>query len=301
VRRDVEFAAADGTTLRGRLYVPEGVKSPGASGVLMTHGFSATIDMALDAYASVMCEAGLAVLVYDHRHLGGSDGEPRQLVNPWRQTRDQMVALSWFAEQPEVDGSRLGVWGSSYSGGQAIVLGAVDERVRAIVANVPFVGGFADARPVDERYDELREALLDDSASGPANATEDPTGPVRVVNEPGSEGRAFMGHPSAAEWFLDVGRRPGVRWQNEVWLQRAFGSSPTFDPGVCIPHLHAAALFVVATEDDVANTEAELLAFDRAPEPKELVMIDGHHFTPYSGDALARAATAARDWFLRRL
>src|SRR5690606_3862321 len=108
-------------------------------------------------------------------------------------------------------------------------------------------------------YEELRAALLDRSGDGPADATDDPMGPLMVVNEPGVSGKAFLPQPSASEWFLDVGRRPGVLWRNEVWLQRAFGSTPTFDPGVCIPHLHAAALFVVATEDDVANTEAELL------------------------------------------
>jgi alpha/beta superfamily hydrolase len=283
------------------LYATEGVKSPSAPGVLMTHGFSATIDMALDGYATVMADAGLAVLTYDHRHLGASDGEPRQLINPWRQTRDQIAALDWFAEQPEVDGGRLGVWGSSYSGGQALVLGAIDDRVRAVVANVPFVGGFASDVPIDERFVELSDALLNDSGNGPADATDEPVGPVAVVNEPGSEGRAFMGQPSAAEWFLDVGRRTGVRWQNQVWLQRAVGSVPSFDPGVCIPHLRAAALFVVASEDDVANTAAELRAFEAAPDPKELVMIEGDHFTPYSGDALAKAATAARDWFLHWL
>ena len=262
---------------------------------------SATIDMALDGYASVMMDAGIAVLMYDHRHLGASDGEPRSLINPWRQTRDQMAAIDWFAAQPEVDGDRLGVWGSSYSGGQAIVLGAIDPRVRAIVANVPFVGGFGGDDDIDQRFEVLRAALLDQTGDGPADATDEPVGPVAVVNEPGAEGTAFLPQPSASEWFLDVGRRPGVLWQNSVLLQRAFGSEPPFDPGVCIPHLHAAALFVVATDDDVANTEAERKAYEKAPDPKELVMIEGHHFTPYSGEALTSAATAARDWFLRWL
>ena len=126
------------------------------------------------------------------------------MVNPWRQTRDQIAALDWLAAQPEVDPSRLGVWGSSYSGGQAIVLGAVDDRVRAIVANVPFVGGFADERPVDERYEELRAALLDDSADGPAGATDEPVGPVVVVNEPGIEGQRV---PAAAFGVGVVPRR----------------------------------------------------------------------------------------------
>jgi predicted acyl esterase len=267
----------------------------------MTHGFSATVDMALDDYAAVIADRGIAVLVYDHRHLGASDGEPRQLINPWRQARDQIDALTWLAGQAEVDPTRLGVWGSSYSGGQALVLAAVDERVRAVVANVPFVGGFAGEGSEEERFAELRAALLDRSGDGPADATDEPVGPFAVVAEPGRDERVYLPQPESAEWFLDRGRREGVRWQNTVWLQRAFGSTPAFDPGVTVPFLDVPLLMVVSTKDDVANTDAELAAFARAPDPKELVTIEGHHFTPYSGDALATAANAAADWFARWL
>jgi hypothetical protein len=267
----------------------------------MTHGFSATVDMALGDYAERVCESGSVVLAYDHRHLGLSDGEPRQLINPWRQTRDQIDALTWLAAQPEVDRDRLGVWGSSYSGGQVLVLGAVDPRVKAVVANVPFVGGFPTEASVDERYAELRDALLDDSGEGPADATEDPVGPFSVVTEGGRDDRVFLTQPESAEWFLDRGRRAGVQWENRVWLRRAFGSTPAFDPAVAVPHLHAPLLMVVATNDDVASTEAELATFAVAPEPKELVTIEGHHFTPYAGAALDQAAGAAAAWFTRWL
>jgi uncharacterized protein len=301
VIREVEFAAGDGTALRGRLYAAEGVIAGPAPGVVMTHGFSATVSMALDDYARVMSAGGVTVLAYDHRHLGGSDGEPRQVINPWRQTRDQIDALTWLGRQPEVAADRLGVWGSSYSGGQALVLGAVDPRVKAIVANVPFVGGFGDDDGIDNRYAALRDALLDDTGAGPADAGDEPVGPFAVVTESGRDEPVYLPQPESAEWFLDRGRRAGARWENRVWLRRAFGSTPAFDPAVAVPHLHAALLMIVASQDTVANTEAELRAYAVAPEPKELVTIEGHHFTPYAGDALSRAAEAARDWFLRWL
>jgi pimeloyl-ACP methyl ester carboxylesterase len=300
VIREVEFAAGDGTALRGRLYSPDGVISR-TRAVLMTHGFSATVDMGLDEFATAIAARGTIVLAYDHRHFGASDGEPRQLVNPWRQTRDQFDALTWLCDQPEVDPARVGVWGSSYSGGQALVLGAVDERVRAVVANVPFVGGFSGEGSDEERFAELRDALLDRSGDGPADARDEPVGPMAVVVEGDGGERAFLPQAESSAWFLDRGRRPGVRWENRVLLQRAFGSTPAFDPGVAVPFLRAPVLMVVATKDDVANTDAELAAFERAPEPKELVTIDGHHFTPYDGDALTIASTAAADWFDRWL
>lgn len=307
VRTDVELEGSGGVVLRGWLYLPEGASAQApVPGVVMAHGFSATKEMALDDYATVFCAGGLAVLAYDHRCLGASDGEPRQVINPWAQTRDYRYAIGWFAARPEVARDRIGVWGSSFSGGEVLVLGAVDERVRAVVASVPFAGlggDYADQAAVDEKFAALREALCDLSGAGPADTTEPPSGPLAVVHEPGeAEGvRVFLGQPEASEWFLDVGRREGARWRNQVWLRAAFGGEPAFDPGVAVSHLRAPVLFAVATHDVVAPTEVAVAAFDRAPEPKQLEMIDGHHFTPYRGDASARAAAVARDFFLEHL
>ena len=160
MRTDVEFPGHHGTTLRGWLYAPDTCPAAGAPGVVMAHGFSATKEMGLDAYAEVFCAAGFAVLVYDHRNLGSSDGEPRQEINPWAQARDYRRAIDWFAAQPGVDGERLGIWGSSYSGGEVLVVGAVDERVRAVAANVPFADmpgtDYGDAVASDERWEALR-------------------------------------------------------------------------------------------------------------------------------------------------
>ncbi|MFQ5828937.1 MAG: alpha/beta hydrolase [Candidatus Methylomirabilia bacterium] len=39
-------------------------------------------------YAEFFVKAGLAVLIFDYRGLGASDGDPRQHVNPWDQIED---------------------------------------------------------------------------------------------------------------------------------------------------------------------------------------------------------------------
>ena len=49
--------------------------------VVMAHGFSAVREQRLDAYAERFAAAGLAVLVFDYRHFGASQGEPRQLLS----------------------------------------------------------------------------------------------------------------------------------------------------------------------------------------------------------------------------
>ena len=76
MRTDVEFKA-NGVCLRGWLYLPDTTPAPHPL-VVMAHGYSGVKEQGLDDYAEVFCKAGLAVLLYDHRNLGASDGEPRQ-------------------------------------------------------------------------------------------------------------------------------------------------------------------------------------------------------------------------------
>lgn len=47
----------------------------------MIHRTTAAITMALNHYAEVFCQAGLAVLLYHHRNFGMSGGEPSQQIN----------------------------------------------------------------------------------------------------------------------------------------------------------------------------------------------------------------------------
>jgi hypothetical protein len=298
---DVAFQAHGGVTLRGVLHRPSGAEA--VPGVVMAHGFSAVKEMGLTPYAESFCSAGLAVLVYDHRNLGASGGTPRQEINPWAQARDYRSALTWLGDRSEVDADRMGVWGSSFSGGEVLVVGACDDRVGAVVANVPFAGmPGADDDPDGRRFSALRAAFLDDSGHSLADGPGDLLGPMPVVTEGDGGAVGFLAEPESAEWFLGAGGQPGSTWRNEVTLGNAFGTDPGFDPGVCVAHVAPTPLLmVVATEDRVAPAEIALEAFARAGEPKRLEMIDGHHYAPYSGPGSVQAAAAARDFLLDAL
>jgi hypothetical protein len=115
-------------------------------GIVMCHGFSAVKEMYLDKYGQHFADSGMAALVYDNRNLGASDGEPRQEIDPWQQIRDYRDAISFARGLPEIDGDRIGIWGSSYSGAHVLVVGAVDRRVKCVVAQVPLISGDANAR-----------------------------------------------------------------------------------------------------------------------------------------------------------
>ena len=124
MREDISFDA-EGATLRGWFYAPDAADANGGHPcVVMAHGFSAVKEQHLDDYAEVFAAAGLACVVYDNRGFGASDaapGKPRQEIDPWEQIRDYQHAITYAQSRDDVDADRIGVWGSSYSGGHVYV------------------------------------------------------------------------------------------------------------------------------------------------------------------------------------
>lgn len=302
MRSDISFPGFGGTTLRGWLYTPETADNGPA--LVMAHGFSATRAMALDPFAHLFCEAGITVLVYDHRNLGASDGEPRQEINIWAQARDYRYAIDWLARRPGVDAQRIGIWGSSFSGGEVLVVGACDRRVAAVIANVPFASlPDTEQRLADgDAFERIRSALLDECGNGPADAAGEPMGPLAVVAEEGVDLPPFLAVPEASDWFLRTGAVPGTGWRNRVTLRNCFGTEPAFDPGVCISHIAPTPLLmVVASNDRLASTSGALKAFERAGEPKRLELVEGDHFVVYQGAGFERVAPVMRDFLLEHL
>ena len=139
-RKNIEFGVEGGVTLRVWLFVP-GAKGP-APAITMAHGYAGVKEHGLERFARAFAEAGFVVLVHDHRHFGASDGVERGDIDPWQQIADWRRAISFLESRPEVDAAQIGIWGTSYAGGHAIVLGATDRRLKAVVAQVPTISGF---------------------------------------------------------------------------------------------------------------------------------------------------------------
>src|SRR6185295_17717451 len=82
--------------------------------VLLIHGGGATHAMMLDQYERWFSRAGFAVLAFDFRHLGESGGTPRQLMSLSRYFEDIDAALAFILGRPELDPSRIALWGTSF-------------------------------------------------------------------------------------------------------------------------------------------------------------------------------------------
>ena len=264
----------------------------------MAHGFSAVKEMYLDSFAEVFAAAGLNVLVFDNRGFGASDGEPRQEIDPWAQVRDYRDAITYLSTVPEVDPKRIGIWGSSYSGGHVLVVAAIDRRVKAVVSQVPLISG----------HDNLRALVRADFIAGfrqlfdadrLARFGGEPPAMVPVVDKDPLAPSALP-TPDSWEWFTQTGDARAPAWRNEVTL-RSVEMFTEYEPGIYLPYISPTPLLLlVAVGDHLVPSELAIAAFDTAHQPKELIIMPGGHFDAYVAGFEASSG-AARDWFTRYL
>ena len=139
-RQDIEFASGDGVTLRGWLYTPSTTTSSKLPCLVLLHGFSAVKEMDLDFIAEqFLSKLEICVLIYDNRGFGASDaapGQPRQEIIPVMQISDLQDAITYAQSRTEVNPEKVGVWGTSYSGGHVLYAAAVDRRIKACISQV---------------------------------------------------------------------------------------------------------------------------------------------------------------------
>lgn len=294
---DIEFWS-EGALLRGLLLRPDPGSDPPL--VIMAHGTSATIRMVADEYAEVFHRSGLAVLLYDHRNLGASDGEPRQEINPWIQCRGYLDAMDMAQTLDGIDPRRIALWGDSYSAGEVIVVGAIDDRVSAIVAQIPVCGSRPpDLEPSQADFEALRDCMLDGDVTGGPDAT---VGPLPVVSSDQLGTPSLLEPIQAFRWFIDRGGRHGTGWLNRV--TRVVPDTPVpYSPVLCAPFVGPPTLMMVAPDDEMehANYEVSRLAYELMPEPKQWYDIGGGHFgLLYHPSPLFDEAARTQSSFLER-
>jgi uncharacterized protein len=296
MRQDIEFDA-EGVTLRGWLYAPDEAAGP-APTVVMAHGFSAVKEMYLDRFAEAFAAEGLAALVYDNRNFGASDGEPRQEIDPWAQARDYRHAITYATTRDEVDPERIGIWGSSYSGGHVLVVGAIDRRVKCVVSQVPLISGHDNFRALvrSDFIAGFREQFVADRLD---RFRGEPPAMVPVVDADPLAPSALP-TPDSWTWFTETHESRAPAWRNEVTL-RSVEMFTEYEPGTYLPWISPTPLLmVVAQQDHLTPAELAIAAYERANEPKRLALLPGPHFDAYV-DGFDRASAEASAWFTEHL
>ena len=285
VPEGVTFRAADiiseGTRMSAEVFAPAGTKGQKLPTVLMSHGWGGLAEH-LRPTATAFARAGYLAITFDYRGWGKSDSrlilagpkpekkdgklvaevkEVREVVDPIDQTCDILNAIGWAAGDKQCDPERIGIWGSSYSGGHVVYVAARDPRVKAFVSQVG---------AMDSRWTiATPQARANTFAQGTARA------------------RGEVGYPPAGSRFMNMNGQP-IR---EKLMQYA----PIEDIARC---KNCAKLFIIAENEELFDNKAHaILAHERAAGVKKLMTIKGiKHYGIYN-EAREQAQNEAIAWY----
>jgi dienelactone hydrolase len=277
-REDVQFNSGR-ERLSAWLYRPE--VSGAAPLLVMAHGLGGVRTMRLDAYAERFSDAGYACLVFDYRNFGDSEGDPRQVLDIGMQLQDWAAAVAYARTLSGIDSQRIGLWGTSFSGGHVIATAARLPGIAAVVAQCPFTDGIASARTLNPLVTARITALaLRDLA-----ATRLGRAPVMVPVVGYPDEVALMNTPDAYPGFLRL-VPDGVQIRNEVAAR--FGIKILgYRPGRAAAKVTCPILFCVCERDSIAPAGATLRHAAKAPRGEIKVYREGH-FDIYVGEAFDR-------------
>jgi dipeptidyl aminopeptidase/acylaminoacyl peptidase len=241
-------------------------------------------------YHESLTAAGFAVLIFDYRGFGNSEGAA-ELLFPSRQLEDLVNAVTYLETRPDVDPDRIGAFGSGGTGGgNAVLLAANDARVRCVVSQVPVADGedwLRRMRPEHEWHEFLGRLGAD-------RRNRVMTGKSEMVNP-----REEIMIPTPERRVTAVKKDVDTKIQSTVELRSA-DAIIGYKPIEVVDRL--SSLLVIAVENDpVTPTDHAVRLYDRAKAPKKLIVQrNTTHYGAYEqfGDEIAAEIT---DWFLKHL
>ena len=274
---------SDGVRIHADVYVPKSAASALPT-ILMSHGWGGTAAM-LRPQATAFASAGYLVVAFDYRGWGESDSrviltgpapdaaqrsgqrytaevrEIREVVDPIDQATDILNVIHWAMGEPQVDRGRVGLWGTSFSGGLVIYVAARDPRIKALVSQVGYMG-----QPI--------------AAMSPAALAKNYDGATRRA-------RGQLDYP--APRAREVGDLQGGPIREKFLVY-----APIDD----VAQVKGALLLIAAENEELFDNRSHPeAAYQRAHEPKRYVVIPGiAHYAIYR-EARDEATRLAIEWF----
>jgi len=289
---------SDGIACYAKIFFPKGFSAQGKTpGVVLGQGWAGT-HFSIEKYGARFAEKGLVAMVIDYRGWGESDGFPsvngsaqrvggdahrddkrylemkadvvikRTRLLPLKQVEDYRNAISYLQGEPGVNPDLIGVWGSSYAGGDSVVVAGLDARVKAVAVQVPAVGSAtAPSAPF-----KLQGKLLEDAIQ-----------------------RARTGQGAEFETGYSYKRNVDVETQQ---------ATAEFNPMNSIAAIGTRPVLLIVAEKDelINNAKSPRVFYEALKGPKDYIEVPGiTHFEMYIQDAFERSSNAAADWFVKYL
>jgi len=284
-RIDVSFPV-DGMICQAWLYRPDAGASLPAPCIVMGHGLGGTRDCGLAPYAERFAAAGFFVVVFDYRHLGDSEGEPRQVVSIESQLEDWRGAVAFARTLANVDPERIGLWGTSLSGGHVVVTAARDKAIAAVSAQCPMLDGTASARMAIVDVGPMMATRMTSAAMLDLGTMMTGQSPhyVPLVAHHGE--LAAMATPGAYEGCMAIAP---PSWRNEI-AARFFMALPLYRPMLYAKDVSCPALVIACERDSVVSPDAAADLVARIGENARLSTLPIDHFDIYRGEWFERSS-----------
>ena len=288
----IDFRSAnimsEGVRLHAELFSLKTLAGKQLPTVIMAHGWGGTA-AGFRRDAIELAAAGYLAITFDYRGWGESDSrvilnspapakkdglkftaevlEVREVVDPLEMVTDWFNAIHWAMGEPMVDKNRIGLRGSSYSGGHVVYVAARDPRVKAIVSQV----GSLDSRP---------KAIA--LAGGVSDQLK------MAYDEATRRARGELGYPAPRARV--IGNLQGAPIRDKLLLY-----APVEDAAKL---KNCAALFIVAEKEELFdNNDHAKVAYDRMTGPKKYVVVPGiTHYGIYTTER-DRAIKLSIEWF----
>ena len=293
---------SQGTRLAAALLRPAG-RAPqknGAGGwpcIVMAHGLGGTRAAGLMPFAEHFASQGFAVLVFDYRGFGASEGEPRQVVDVRAQIADWHSALAHARGIKDINPQRIALWGSSFSGGLVIAVAVEDGRVAAVSSQGAMMDGLAAFQHLLKSEGPVQLAKVSALAALDAARARLKLSRVTlpVVGAPGS--MAVLTAPDAVPGYLRI---TPPDWVNAISLSWML-TLPLFRPNVMAARLPCPTLFCIAEQDSIVPPSAVEDAARRAGDKAQVVRYPRGHFEIYVDQGFADSIRDQTAFFEKHL
>ena len=290
MRRSITFYS-EGFKLDGDLFLPDDLRSgERRGGIVLAHGYTGVKDLYLRDNARVQNEAGCVVLTFDYKGWGKREG-PRSRLAPMGRVADLQAAITVLGLQAQVDEDRIGIYGTSYGGATVVWTAAIDTRVKCVVSCVGIGYGARWMRSVrrpDEWHDLLVRARADHEK--------------RVIDgksELADRSQILLPDRQSAE-LAAAAHKDNPNAINALPLEY-IEETLQFHPEWVVDKIAPRPILFITTDDDrlVPPEESQAL-FDKADEPKSLIVLRGFgHYEVYTEPAFSQVMAPTVAWFER--
>lgn len=279
---------SEGAKLVGTLHLPEeGTQAP-APIIVQGPGWLETACSPIsERFHESFAASGYAVLHFDYRGFGKSEGEPGW-IRPDDQITDISNAIAFVETRQDLDPARIALFGSGGTGGgNAIYVAAYDERVKCVILDNAVADGADWLRRMrrDYEWNEFRERVKNDQrARVLENRGElvDPTEELMVTTPE----RKAAGMPT-------FGRT--IQLASAQYLER-------YKPIDVVHRIAPRPLLIACVASDPVTPEEHAWAiYERAGRPKRIIRQTGvGHYEAYrtNHEAIASEFIAWLDRYL---